>query len=537
MKGRASEKSGTLPGASTSSKGDLMRATQRRMTLAPQTLLFTAALFGLGCAPKSSSIDGTGGSTSGAGGSTSGTGGTSSTGGSPGSGGSNTGGSGSGTGGTGQSGDATFTINVTPSTTIATVEIVTWSVDVSIDSAVINFGRDQSNYEFQAPVDQSQAPSYRTVLLGMKQNTTYYLQIVAQGGGKTYTSQVVMMKPGYLANGVPAFTVTDMNASALYAGGGFTVGCTGLSGIPGQSGTSKTWLFVIDKDGALVWVLDASSTMASNCSRARMSYDGQYMFAGNFANASTSGAIYRIGMDGMGSGQTWMLPGRSHDFAILPNGNVVYFKMDNSMANTTKSPEEVMELDTSTGNSTLIYDEATDFGTLISSGMGMAHTNHIAYSPELKAITISMYFLNTVAAVSYPGGKLVGTFGGTKTDYSAMAWTGEHGHDLWPDHLWVFNNAGLNAASAHVLGFSYDTGSKTATQTLDYNPGLSDSTFGDVKELPNGNLFVTWSDNGQFHEITKSGTLLRKITTTTAIAYVEHRATLYGPPPPYDRGN
>ena len=49
----------------------------------------------------------------------------------------------------------------------------------------------------------------------------------------------------------------------------------------------------------------------------------------------------------MGSGQTWMLPGRSHDFAVLPNGNVVYFKMDNSMSNTTKAPEEVMELDTS----------------------------------------------------------------------------------------------------------------------------------------------------------------------------------------------
>jgi hypothetical protein len=266
-----------------------------------------------------------------------------------------------------------------------------------------------------------------------------------------------------------------------------------------------------------------------------MSYDGQYMFAGNFANTSTAGAVWRTGMDGSGSGQSWALPGRSHDFALLPNGNVVYFKMDNSMANTTKAPEEIMELDTSTGNSTMIYDEGTDFGTLITSGMGMAHTNAINYSPELKAITFSMYFLNTVAVVSYPDGKLLRTFGGMKTDYSTMAWTGEHGHDVWPDHLWVFNNAGLNAANAHVLGFSYDSNAKTATQNLDYNPGISDSTFGDVKELPNGNLFVTWSDNGRFDEITKSGSLLRKITTTTAIAYVEHRATMYGPPPPFDR--
>jgi len=500
-----------------------MRST-RRMRLVPQVLMLASVISALACASQGSSSE-TGGST-GSGGSASGQGGST-----------GTGGSSTGSGGTGQTGSATFTINVTQSTAVATVEIVTWSVNVSIDSAVINFGRDQTSYELQAPVDATQSPNFKTLLLGMKQNTTYYLQIVAQGGGKTYTSQVVTMMTGFLANGVPAFTVTDMNASALYAGGGFTAGCTGLAGIPGQSGTSKTWVFIIDKDGALVWVLDESNNAAvTNCSRARMSYDGQYMFAGNFANTSTAGAVWRIGMDGMGAGQSWNLPGRSHDFAILPDGNVVYFKMDNAMANTTTGPEEVMELDTSTGSSTLVYDEKTDFGTLIGSGsQKVAHTNSITYSPELKAISISMYFLNTIAVVSYPGGKLLDTFGGTQTNYSAMSWTGEHGHDVWPDHLWVFNNAGLSAANAHVLGFSYDTNAKTATQTLDYNPGLSDSTFGDVKELPNGNLFVTWSDNGQFHEITKTGTLLRKVTTTTAIAYVEHRATLYGPPPPYDR--
>src|SRR5580704_12886009 len=53
----------------------------------------------------------------------------------------------------GATGSATFTINITQSTAVATVEIVTWSASVSIDSAVIDFGRDQTNFEFQAPVD------------------------------------------------------------------------------------------------------------------------------------------------------------------------------------------------------------------------------------------------------------------------------------------------------------------------------------------------------------------------------------------------
>src|SRR5262245_22092051 len=86
-------------------------------------------------------------------------------------------------------GDATFTVDVKLSDAIQTVGIVTWSADVSLDTASIAFGRDQNNFEFEAPVDLAQA-SYRTLLLGMKQNTTYYFRINASGGGKQYASAV-----------------------------------------------------------------------------------------------------------------------------------------------------------------------------------------------------------------------------------------------------------------------------------------------------------------------------------------------------------
>ncbi|HEY7371078.1 MAG TPA: arylsulfotransferase family protein [Polyangia bacterium] len=442
------------------------------------------------------------------------------------------GGSGPGTGGTNAS-PANFTVNVTLSQSVATVAIVTWSVDVSIDSASISFGRDASNFEFQAPVDLGQ-PSYRTLLLGMKQNTTYSFRINASGGGKQYASDVHTVKTGYLPNGLPVFTVKDMNAAALYAGGAFTVNCIGLAGSPGIPGSMvKTVAFIIDKDGALVWALDISGTSATNCSRARMSYDGQHMLAANFANAASNGVVYRIGMDGTSAEQTWMLPGRSHDFAVLPNGHVVYFATDNMMSNTTPGGETIWDLDPSTGSSTKIYQETTNFSSLITSGQGESHTNHVAFSPDLGAVTFSMLFSNTIAAVSYPGGQLLGTFGGTQTDYSSMKWTWQHGHDVHGDHIWIFNNN--MSGNSHVLGFTYSSASKTATQTLDYNPGIASTTFGDVKELPNGNLFVTFSDNGAFHEITATGTLLRTITTTTAVGYSEHRASLYGPPPPFDK--
>src|SRR3954471_6162772 len=214
----------------------------RRHTLAIclRVLLASVASSPAGC-KSSGSADGTGGNgtggSTGSGGANS-TGGTSATGGATATGGSSATGGSTGTGGA--TGTATFTINITQSTAVATVEIVTWSVNVAIDSAVIDFGRDQTDFEFQAPVDLTQASS-RTLLLGMKQNTKYYVRITAQGGGKTYVSTVQTVTTGYLPNGIPVFTVTDSNASALYAGGGFTVNCFGLAGSPGLPGsTGKT---------------------------------------------------------------------------------------------------------------------------------------------------------------------------------------------------------------------------------------------------------------------------------------------------------
>jgi hypothetical protein len=427
-------------------------------------------------------------------------------------------------------GTADFTVNVTLSSAIATVGIVTWSVDVPIDSAVINFGRDPSSFEFQAPVDLTQS-NYRTLLLGMKQSTMYSLQITAQGGGKTYVSNVYTVTTGTLPSGLPTFAKTDSNASALYAGGGFTVNCIGLAGLPGIPGTvGPSIAFILDKDADPVWALDLGSTTANQCSRARMSYDGQSMWAGNFNNAATSGAVFTIGMDGMGAGQSWSLPGRSHDLAILPNGHVLYFATDNGMANTTPGGESVFELDPTSGTSTKIYDEETDFASLISSTME-SHTNYVSYSPDLQAVTFSMLLSSTIGVVSYPAGKLLAVFGGTQSTFSNMNWTWQHGHEVHSDHIWIFNNN--NGSTAHVLGFNYTLSSKTATATLDYNPGIICSTFGDVKELLNGNLYVTFSDKGTLQEITNTGTLLRQVTSTTAVGYSEHRGTLYGPPPPY----
>jgi len=499
--------------------------------------LFALAACGSNDSPTGGGTSGTSGSGSPTGGSGAEGGGSGTSGGSSGNGGTTGGGGGSGTASTGS--EKLFTVNVTTSSAIPTVGIVTWSIDATIDSATIDFGRDQNNYEYHAPVDLKE-PMYRTLLLGMKADTPYFARITAQGGGKTYTSDAYPLTTGFLPNGLPKLTVTEHDPSAIYSAGGFTVNCTGLTtgGVVGggAGGATASFAFIVDKDGDQVWAYDLTDTAVAGCSRARMSPDGKFMWAGNFNNADTMGAVLRVPMDGLSDAKTINITARNHDFAFLPNGHLLYWEQQNGGGYSeidgvrTEGPDTIREMDPDTMAVTDIYDETRDFASLFT--MKGSHTNQVNYVPALNAISFSMRHSSTIGLISYPDAKLLAIFGGDLTQYPAMDWEIQHGHEVHADHLWVFNNNGKNGGSS-ILGFDFDLSAKTASSTLVYDSGNTSGAFGDVKELPNGNLFVTYSTAGVFHEITKTGTLLRELKTSASLGYSEHRSTLYGKAPPY----
>ncbi len=437
-----------------------------------------------------------------------------------------------GTGGTGSTGGATFQIDLSVSPAIGSVGIVTWSVDVPIERASIQFGRQQGSWEYEAEVDLSE-PNYRTLLLGMKPNTTYYVQIVAQNGSNTYTSEALSLQTDYLPNGLPVLNVTNHDESRLY--GGFTINCTGTTGGTGMEVPETTYAFIFDRDGDMVWAYDLTDTPVAGCSRARMSFDGKHMWMGNFSNVSTDGAVMRVTMDGIGPEESYSLPGRHHDFSVLPNNHVLFQEQANGGGydgdlpfGGSEGPDLIKELDPETGTTTLIYDESTDFSQVIADANG-AHTNYVTYVPHLNAISFSMRHSSTIGLLSYPEGSLLAVFGGDLSDFD-ITWDAQHGHQVMENSILVFNNNGTNGG-ASVIEFNYDLNAKTASQIFDYSSGVSAPYFGDVQRLPNGNTFVTYSPTGVMHEIDASGTLLREVETTT-IGYSRHRKTLYGPPPP-----
>ncbi|HEU5076327.1 MAG TPA: hypothetical protein VFU02_19175, partial [Polyangiaceae bacterium] len=216
-----------------------------------------------------------------------------------------------------------LTVNLSLSEAIQTVGIVEFSTGTAVTEARVDFGRQADSFEYSAPVDLAE-PNYRTLLLGMKESTTYYVQVVAVAEGTTLSSEVLTIETGSLPNSTPNVMVNDVNPAGLY--GGFTINCTGVGGLGGTEGSGVA--FVIDADGDPVWAYDLEGTPVSGCSRARMSFDGKDMWIGNFSNVSPDGALMRLRMDGSTS-ETFSFPGRHHDFTVLPNNNILFQEQEN----------------------------------------------------------------------------------------------------------------------------------------------------------------------------------------------------------------
>ncbi len=444
---------------------------------------------------------GTGGS--GTGGIGSGGGGT----GGVGTGGVGTGGGGTGgvgTGGQNPGGDV-FTIDASLSGAIGTVGIVQWSTSVPIESAHIDFGRDASAWEYQAPVPTAASSGNRTLLLGMKPSTTYSFQVVAQGGGQTYTSAVQELTTQPVRSGLPQVSMSPPGASE-----GFTIAC--IFGFFGDS-----WTFIIDQDGDHVWWHQSSG--GADCVRARMSYDGQHMWIANGnVPGPSSGTLVRVSMDGEDE-RNYPVPNRHHDVAVLPDETVVYIEYENGNA---QGCDVVKTLNPETEETGTVYQVSQ-----ANNGSQNCHSNAINWWPDQNLFTLSVLNWNSIIAFTREG-SLQWVLGGDASTYSGASWRAQHNHHLLDNSLMLFNNQGTNGSS--VLEFQLN--GTNAQLVWEYSSGQSTNTMGDAKRLSNGHTIVTYSNQGVIHEVDSGGQLIQEITTDQ-IGYTVRRQTLYGAPPPY----
>lgn len=442
-------------------------------------------------------------------------------------------------------GDCAFTIiSNALSTKMATVGVVEWSTALAdVSSAKIvytlkNAGASILNKGGTAPVDLKKS-NYKTLLLGLKQSSDYTFYIEASSGNTTCKSSDYTLPKTGSFSGTPTLTRTT-GTSASSQAVGFIVtsaGVGGGGGPGGGGGGSASGAYIFDADGAIVWY----STGPSQCSRARMDYEGVNMWMLSVNVQNSTGEMRFLSMDGQtGKNNVDGLSGAHHDFAVLP-GKIAAMVW----ASTGTDPESnlIERASDGSGSNTTKFKIGSNLYTGGSSSMGGSggntyHCNSILYHAEDDTFTISDRNPNLYVKVKHDGTP-VWQIGGSCSNAKAPkcaagTWQVNHGHDFDKNgNMLIFNNGGSGgggSSSTHILELKLteSTGALSFTTVKDFTSGTSSGTLGDVQRLPNGNTLITYSNGGQILEVDSSWGTVQTLKGT--FGYAEWRETLYGPP-------
>jgi hypothetical protein len=432
------------------------------------------------------------------------------------------------TGGSSQSSDlpATHcTIAVTSagiSEDIATVGIVSFTSSLAgLTAAEIQFGRG-TDYGMVAPVDLTEV-GYRTLLLGMTQDSTYHYRVVVSDGRSVCYGEDRSIQTGTLNSRALAEVSTSDRAA------------------PGFIVTSRDNEAVIyDKAGELVWAYRMWNVFS-----VQMSWDGKYMIGrdpGPF-DLATGGNFYRVKLDGSEFTVIDAPGGDHHDFTAIPGGIAYLAKAHEGECDKVYEASLAITDGVPAFDTWQIYQHFTDEGDV--EGTEICHANRIHYSLQSDRYSVSDRNKDALAVFTKSGTPITSIgkapIGGWTEHIQAEGaglggvWHVQHGHHFYADDkLVVFSNE--SSGGAAVLHYTI----RGATATLDWKyGGAGDSKIqGDVQHLPNGNFLVTANLSGTIVELGPDGqtevghyVLGGPIGPLYGFTYTSHRPSLYGPPP------
>lgn len=420
-------------------------------------------------------------------------------------------------------GNCTFQVDYDLSEAIGTVGIVNWSVTgITPTEARIDFSLVEGGWDLSAPVDLSE-PNYRTLLLGMKEDSDYTFHVVASDGTTECQSETFELTTDPAPNMVTRPNPEIMNPGAQSKG--FivtTAGLGSLGGAPGGGGGGGTPMFVFDTDGDIVWWADAPPSSG----RALLDWEGKNMYVATLNYPQMGGQVRRISMDGMDTEIIDELSDVHHDFTVTPQGLALIMYEGSCSGVFRYSPES--------GVSPIVSSVATLYqptGGFGGGGDGECHPNAITYQAEDDTFVISDRNPNLFVRIT-SSGELLWQFGGSNPlgNHIEGSWNVNHGHHLLPDGTFLLFNNG-NGNPSPVLGFSLNTDSWQATQVWDFTlQGAGSATLGDVQRLENGNTLITYSNGGTLVEVDPDKNIVARFTAGS-LGYSLFRETLYGPPP------
>lgn len=423
-------------------------------------------------------------------------------------------------------GDPTCIITVQGETSskIGTVGIVTFTADVTVNSAKIEFQNTAGGPTFSAPVDLSD-PNHRTLLLGMKPDATYSYKVIVND---TCVSETKSLTTGIRPTTAPG---GERLPRIVKSGSGTAQAGFYVLSILGSNAANV----IIDQDGDTVWWAGGVAA-TEGTGRAKMDWDGKYMWAIAANPFPGAGSIRRVSMDGLED--TTDLPGtefRHHDLAALPGGVMTMIAHQAAASPTCTrifehNPDGTTKEIVADVNS--LYKQVND-----------CHTNSIHYHPDEDVYTLGDREASLFVKMTRDG-EVVWQLGGSDPVGPSFAgigkWKISHGHHFFEQEgqlrMLVFNNSGDDTGGAaagpggtKVREFALDEAAMTASEI--WSLGVDSTTImGDAQRLPNGNTLITLTTKGAVREYGPGDTLINEFNTGTQVGYVDYRPTLYGMP-------
>jgi hypothetical protein len=412
-----------------------------------------------------------------------------------------------------------FEVTHSLSSEIASVVIVQWSQrGTGLTSAFLEYGTG-TDYGMVAPVlpDDLGASVVRTLLLGLPPSSEVHFRIVTESEGGRCRSEDFSQTTGPLANGFPVPTVETRLPDD--ASRGFIV----TSRFIGGGGDNPGQVYIMNAEGQLVWWYSLPVAMLS---RARMSYDGRFMWIRDVNLEGGDSRMYQVAMDGLGV-ETIDLPGSHHDFAVMPDGGIVFIR---------KTPDTCDEIVRRgpDGEMSVIFEVREAFADLAPATRDLCHTNYVVYDATDGSYTFSELNNDAIVKISEQG-ELIWVLGGAYSDFEGATWNHrQHGHQMLAlDRILLFNNGDMDNGELSLLReYSLDFERMTATETWTYDAGLISTALGDVQRLPNGNTFAVYTTAGVMQEVTPAGEVTREISFPLGEGpgYADFRMSLYGLP-------
>ncbi len=374
--------------------------------------------------------------------------------------------------------------------------------------------------------------SHRLVVLGLRADSTYEVQVVAVlEDGTVLTSEPQAVETGSLPRDLADFFAAGVSEDAA----GITLlGPADPDGEPADS--DAPFLFGVDAEGEVVWLYD-TTTVGNHANRSAE------LLASGALQMLTPQSVRAIEPDGETG---WLIATDAagavhHDAATLPDGHVVLLAETVQAVDVPAlgglvevTGDRLVELDTDGVEvwswSTFDHLDTQRYPGELSQKMNddgttdWTHANSVVYVESQDALLVSLRHQNQVILIDHETGELLWTLG-EDGDFALGEGTwfaSQHAASMPEDDLVLLYDNGNERPRprSRAVAWRLDLDTGTADEDWSWETETYTSNMGDADRLASGNTLVCAAasrrpeDDGRIAEVTPDGEVVWELILT-----------------------